>query len=76
MLGPALRLGPSGWWTLARVALSSGRGFACSRFRTEAARRVLPGLALHTDVGPDDAFGAAVGFVRHHAPFYRRSDTC
>lgn len=62
-IGPALRLGPSGWFMLARVALSSGRGFACSRFRTEAARRVMPGLALHTDVGPDDAFGAAVGFV-------------
>jgi phytoene dehydrogenase-like protein len=45
------------------VALSSGRGFSSRTFRTEAARRVIPGLALHTDVGPDDFCGAIVGFV-------------
>lgn len=49
--------------TLASVALSSGRAFAESRFSTEAARRVVPGLALHTDVGPDDPCGAMVGFM-------------
>src|SRR6185503_10989943 len=48
---------------LASVALRSGRGFSSAHFRTEAARRVVPGLALHTDVGPDDAMGAVVGFV-------------
>jgi phytoene dehydrogenase-like protein len=61
--GPMLRFGPLNLLRLARVALSSGRGYASSRFRTEAARRVIPGLALHTDVGPDDAMGAIVGFV-------------
>ncbi len=62
-LGPMLRFGPLNLLRLARVALSSGRGYASARFRGEAARRVIPGLALHTDVGPDDPMGAAVGFV-------------
>ncbi|CAN93930.1 putative Phytoene dehydrogenase-related protein [Sorangium cellulosum So ce56] len=62
-LGPLLRLGPLNLLRLAQVALSSGRGFATRTFRTEAARRVVPGLALHTDVGPDDPCGAIVGFM-------------
>jgi phytoene dehydrogenase-like protein len=62
-LGPMLRFGPLNLLRLARVALSSGRGYARAHFRTEAARRVIPGLALHTDVGPDDSMGAVVGFV-------------
>ena len=62
-LGPMLRFGPINLLRLARVALASGRGYASSVFRTEAARRVIPGLALHTDVGPDDPMGAVVGFV-------------
>ncbi|HEU4532488.1 MAG TPA: NAD(P)/FAD-dependent oxidoreductase, partial [Polyangiaceae bacterium] len=56
-------LGLDGLMTLASVALASGRGFAEARFGTEAARRVVPGLALHTDVGPDDPCGAMVGFM-------------
>jgi phytoene dehydrogenase-like protein len=62
-LGPMIRFGPLNLLRLARVALSSGRGYACAQFRGEAARRVIPGLALHTDVGPDDPMGAVVGFV-------------
>jgi phytoene dehydrogenase-like protein len=62
-IGPMLRFGPLNLLRLARVALSSGRGYATSLFRTEPARRVIPGLALHTDVGPDDACGAVVGFM-------------
>jgi phytoene dehydrogenase-like protein len=62
-LWPMLRFGPLNLLRLARVAISSGRGYASSQFRTEAARRVIPGLALHTDVGPDDPMGAIVGFV-------------
>ncbi|MEZ4301045.1 MAG: NAD(P)/FAD-dependent oxidoreductase [Polyangiaceae bacterium] len=62
-IGPMLRFGPMNLLRLARVALSSGRGFSCRTFRTEPARRILPGLALHTDVGPDDACGAIVGFM-------------
>ncbi len=54
-LGPALKLG----WLLAR----SGRSLAEKLFQSEAARRVLPALALHADVGPADRFGAALGFM-------------
>src|SRR5262249_20899114 len=48
-LGPMLRFGPLNLLRLARVALSSGAAYARAKFRTEAARRVIPGLALHTD---------------------------
>lgn len=69
LLGPLpgfrafLRAGPRALLPFARIGLSSGGGLARSWFGSEAARRVIPGLALHTDVGPDDAFGAAVGFM-------------
>jgi phytoene dehydrogenase-like protein len=68
LLGPfppltkALGLSVDTLLTLATVALSSGRRFAETTFATEAARRVVPALALHTDVGPDDPLGAIVGF--------------
>jgi phytoene dehydrogenase-like protein len=42
---------------------SSGRGLSSRLFETDAARRVLPSLALHVDVGPDDTFGAALGYM-------------
>jgi len=48
---------------LARVFLSRGRGFSMRHFRSAAARRVLPALSLHADVGPDDACGAGLGYV-------------
>ncbi|HEY6079827.1 MAG TPA: NAD(P)/FAD-dependent oxidoreductase, partial [Polyangiaceae bacterium] len=51
---------------LLRIALMFGRsGARLSRglFRSEAARRVLPSLALHVDVGPDDWFGAGLGYM-------------
>jgi phytoene dehydrogenase-like protein len=60
---PALRLGPRGLLRLARAGLSSTAGFSRRRFTTEAARRVLPGLALHADFGPDDFGGASMGLV-------------
>jgi phytoene dehydrogenase-like protein len=62
-VAPAARLGPRHLARLASVFLSSGRGLSQRWFRSSAARRVLPGLALHVDVGPDDAFGAALGFM-------------
>ncbi len=64
---PPLRQGlaipPRAALLLAEVALSSGRGFAERLFETEAARRIFPALALHTDVGPEDSMGAIVGFM-------------
>jgi phytoene dehydrogenase-like protein len=62
-LGPAARLGPVHLSRLAAVFLSTGRGLSERWFTSPAARRVLPGLALHADVGPDDRFGAALGFM-------------
>src|SRR5207249_4207546 len=32
-------------------------------FQTEAARRIIPGLALHVDLGPNDFASAALGLV-------------
>jgi phytoene dehydrogenase-like protein len=62
-IGPALRLGPWSLFKLARAGLSSAAGFARRHFRTEAARRVIPALALHVDLGPEDFSGAALGLV-------------
>lgn len=62
-VGPALKLGPGDFVRLARSFLSSGRGIASRLFSTEAARRVIPGLGLHVDTGPDDTFGAGIGFM-------------
>jgi len=55
-------ISPSGL-RLATIFASSGRGLAERWFESVAARRVLPGLALHVDVGPDDVFGAALGYM-------------
>ena len=60
---PALRLGPANLARFARVGLGSTAAFSARHFRTEAARRVVPGLALHVDLGPDDAAGAGLGLV-------------
>ena len=60
---PVARLGPQHLARLTRIFLSSERALAERWFTSGAARRVLPGLALHADVGPDDRFGAAVGFM-------------
>jgi phytoene dehydrogenase-like protein len=62
-LAPMARLGPVQLGRVASVFLSSGRRLSQRWFTSEAARRVLPGLALHVDVGPDDRFGAALGFM-------------
>ncbi len=60
-IGAALRLGPINLARLAREGLPSTRRFSMRHFRTEAARRVLPALALHVDLGPDDLAGAGLG---------------
>jgi phytoene dehydrogenase-like protein len=60
-LGPAWRLGAGNLLRLAREGLPSTRRFSLRHFRTEAARRVVPGLALHVDLGPDDLAGAGLG---------------
>ena len=61
--GAALRLGPYHLARLMREGLGTTAAFALRHFRTEAARRVIPGLALHVDLGPDDLTGAGLGMV-------------
>jgi phytoene dehydrogenase-like protein len=62
-LRPLLRLGIFGAFRLLRMFTSSGRSLASRLFRSEAARRVLPSLAMHVDIGPDDTFGAGLGYM-------------
>ena len=60
---PMLELGLG---NLARIAWSfarSGSSLARSLFTSEAARRVIPSLGLHVDVGPEDWFGAGIGYM-------------
>ena len=62
-LGAAFELGVDNLLTFASLALHTGRSLGEGRFATDAARRVIPGLGLHADVGPDDPAGAAVGVM-------------
>jgi phytoene dehydrogenase-like protein len=61
--GAAFRLGPYHLLRLAAAGLRSPAGYSQHLFRTEAARRVIPGLALHVDLGPNDWSGAGLGLV-------------
>jgi phytoene dehydrogenase-like protein len=62
-LGHAARLGLLNLLRVASMFARSGRRLAQGLFEGEAARRVLPGVALHVDVGPDDWFGAGLGYM-------------
>ena len=62
-LAPALRLGAVNLLRIASMFAKSGRRLSSGLFESEAARRVLPSLALHVDVGPDDWFGSGLGYV-------------
>ncbi len=62
-LGPALRIGAPALLRVASLFAQSLAGTSRELFRSEAARRVLPSLALHVDVGPEDAFGTGLGFM-------------
>jgi len=60
---PALAMLPFNLPRLAWLLMHSGRGLSERLFTSDAARRVLPSLALHVDVGPDDMFGAGLGYM-------------
>jgi phytoene dehydrogenase-like protein len=62
-LGAAWRLGPFHVMRLGLIGLRSTAGYARKAFQTEAGRRVIPGLALHVDLGPDDLAGCGLGLV-------------
>jgi phytoene dehydrogenase-like protein len=62
-LGPLFGLGLGDLAHLFAVFRRSGAGLANQLFESEAARRVLPGLALHADFAPHDAFSASLGVI-------------
>jgi phytoene dehydrogenase-like protein len=62
-LGAAWRLGLGNLLRVAGMFAKSGRRLSSGLFESEAARRVLPSLAMHVDVGPDDWFGSGLGYV-------------
>jgi len=62
-LWPLARMGVSALGRLAGLLLRSSGSLARSLFQSEAARRVLPSLGLHVDVGPEDTLGAPLPYV-------------
>lgn len=62
-LGAAWQLGLTSLGKLGWYFARSAGSLARLLFRSEAARRVLPSLGLHVDVGPEDWFGSAVSYV-------------
>jgi len=62
-IGPALKLGIANLFRFACAGMSTAAGYSRRHFRTESARRVIPGLSLHVDLGPEDFSGAALGLV-------------
>lgn len=62
-LAAVWQLGPAHLVRLLRLFLASGAGMSQRLFSSAAARRVLPSLGLHVDVGPDDTFGAALSYM-------------
>jgi len=69
LLGPFPSLRPAfelGLANLSRILFRfarSGGSLARALFESEAARRVLPSLGLHVDVGPEDWFGAGLSYM-------------
>ncbi len=62
-IGPSWRLGLGNLLRLGTWGLLSSGALARRLFQTEAARRVVPGLSLHADLGPEDFAGAGIGLV-------------
>jgi phytoene dehydrogenase-like protein len=62
-IGSALRLGIRNLCRFARAGVRTPAGWANHYFQTEAARRVVPALALHVDLGPEDPAGAGLGLT-------------
>lgn len=61
--GFPLRLGLFRSLRLAAWFAASTAGLSKRWFQSEAARRVLPSLALHADVGPHEVTGGALGYT-------------
>jgi phytoene dehydrogenase-like protein len=59
----AMRLGVTNLCRFGLGGVQTSAGWSNRHFHTEAARRVVPGLALHVDLGPRDAAGAGLGLT-------------
>ncbi len=62
-LKPVWDLGPLRGLKLASLFARSPAGLARHLFHGAAARRLMPSMGLHVDLGPDDAMASAVGYV-------------
>ncbi len=60
---PFLKLGFTNLLNFGMAGISTAAGYSRRLFRAEAARRVIPGLSLHVDLGPEDFSSAALGLV-------------
>ena len=62
-LGPPLRLGPLALLRIGGMFMQSGAGSRALSSRARPRGACIPSLALHVDVGPDDVFGAGLGYM-------------
>jgi phytoene dehydrogenase-like protein len=62
-VAPVWRLGLGNVVKLGMAGVGSTAEFARRHFETEAARRVLPALGLHVDLGPEDWSGAGLALA-------------
>jgi len=63
MMFASLKLGVANLFRFACAGPCTAAGYSRWLFKTEAARRVIPGLSLHVDLGPEDFSSAALGLV-------------
>jgi phytoene dehydrogenase-like protein len=62
-IGKAWKLGVSNVVRFGLAGVRTPAGLSTRLFQTEAALRVIPGLSLHVDLGPNDFAGAGLGLV-------------
>lgn len=62
-VAPVFDLGIGNGLKLASMFLRSPGGLARRLFRGAPAQRVMPGMGMHVDLGPDDPMGSAVGYM-------------
>jgi phytoene dehydrogenase-like protein len=63
MVFASLKLGIANLFRFGCAGPCTAAGYSRWLFHTEAARRVIPGLSLHVDLGPEDFSSAALGLV-------------
>jgi len=59
----AVRLGLGNLFHFGRYGIQSSAGWSRRHFQTASARRVVPALALHADLGPEDRSSAGLGLT-------------